>query len=149
MIAVRNVVVGFSILAYGCTVEQAPYVSNPTEIMRIDSLMSVRAQRSGFHEALLYYASDDFVKFEEGQLPAIGKRAYEERTGGKLGTTALKWQPVSGEVAKSGDLGYTWGNWVLTTNDTVYHGNYFSVWRRDSEGAWKLVLDGGNTTPPQ
>jgi len=117
-------------------------------IMDIDLQMSSMAQQEGFYTALLHYADDDFVKFDEGMLPAIGKSAFQNRTEGKPGTKALEWRPVKAEVAASGDLGYTWGNWKLTLQDTVMHGVYFSVWRKSADNIWKLVLDGGNTTPP-
>jgi hypothetical protein len=28
------------------------------------------------------------------------------------------------------------------------YGNYMSVWKKQDDGSWKFVLDGGNTTPP-
>jgi ketosteroid isomerase-like protein len=122
---------------------------DPAQIMRVDSAMSAFAQQEGFNRALLRYASDDFVKFSEGQLPTLSKNEFSERTSGKPGPTSLRWRPVKGEIAQSGELGYTWGNWIFEAKDTVYQGNYFSVWRRGSNGEWQLALDGGNTTPPQ
>jgi len=148
MVKSKSVVISVAFLFAACGRQSSPYASDPGEIIRLDSLMNVLAQTEGFHRALLHYASDDFVKFDEGQLPALGKHAYEERTSGKPGTTALQWRPLRAEVAQSGELGYTWGNWTLKGVDTVYHGNYFSVWKRNSKGEWRLALDGGNTTPP-
>jgi len=144
-----------SFLAALCLLLLVTGCSNPrgrgdaSEIVRADSLMSVMAQQDGFHAALLHYAADDFTKLNDGEFPVIGKEAYRLKTEGKPGTTALQWQPVKGELAASGELGYTWGNWKFTLKDTTIYGNYFSVWRKSSSGEWKLALDGGNTTPPQ
>ncbi len=30
---------------------------------------------------------------------------------------------------------------------TTTYGNYVTVWKRQPDGKWKYVLDGGNTTP--
>jgi len=114
---------------------------------RADIEMSALAAKAGFWRALTEYADEDFVKLSDGRFPVIGKKAFEKMTGGKGGTTGLTWTPVGGEVARSGELGYTWGNWTYTGKDTTMYGNYFSVWKRGADGAWKLLLDGGNSTP--
>jgi ketosteroid isomerase-like protein len=54
-------------------------------------------------------------------------------------------------VARSGDLGYTWGfyesRWRSEDGrEQVTRGKYTSVWRRQADGAWKAVLDMGNPT---
>ncbi len=60
---------------------------------------------------------------------------------------ALSWQPVVGEV--DGRLGYTYGTWLLKRQDGVERsGKYFTVWRLDDDGIWRVVLDGGNVNPP-
>jgi ketosteroid isomerase-like protein len=60
---------------------------------------------------------------------------------------ALSWQPVGGEV--DGRIGYTYGTWLLKRKDgTDRTGKYFTVWRLDDDGAWRVVLDGGNMNPP-
>lgn len=115
--------------------------------MKTDRDMSTMAEQNGFYEALLHYAAEEFVKFNDNDYPAVGKAAFEEKVAGRPGTKLLQWTPVHGEVARSGELGYTWGNWELHLKDTVMYGNYFSVWKRGMDGSWKLALDGGNTTP--
>ena len=116
--------------------------------MLVDIEMSQTAKREGFNTALLSRATEDFVKITEGMPATIGRQAFLNQTDGQPGPTTVQWWPVGVRVASSGDLGYTWGNWKWTTRDTVYHGNYFSAWRKTEEGKWQLILDGGNTTPP-
>ncbi len=62
---------------------------------------------------------------------------------------ALRWAPDSAVVAASGDIGYTFGRWQsvvrTATGDSVTgRGNYVSIWRRQPDGTWKVVLDIGN-----
>jgi ketosteroid isomerase-like protein len=60
---------------------------------------------------------------------------------------ALSWQPVGGAV--EGRLGYTYGTWLIKRKDGAERtGKYFTVWRLDDDGVWRVVLDGGNTNPP-
>jgi len=64
----------------------------------------------------------------------------------------LTWTPVGADVAASGDLGYTYGNYEFHTKDesgkpVVDHGHYTSVWKRQQDGSWKIVLDMGNAGP--
>ncbi|HKQ72347.1 MAG TPA: nuclear transport factor 2 family protein, partial [Blastocatellia bacterium] len=65
----------------------------------------------------------------------------------------LNWEPLRAEVSSAGDLGYTTGP-TLTTDDKENHkpirsGYYFSIWRRQSDGGWKVELDIGIKTPPR
>ena len=65
--------------------------------------------------------------------------------------TTLSWTPVRADVAASGDLGYTVGTFVLRTIDdagavTEKHGAYVTIWRKESDGRWRAVIDTG--TPP-
>jgi len=61
---------------------------------------------------------------------------------------------VKAEIARSGDLGYTYGNYEFITMDSLQkesktYGNYVTIWKRQADGSWKYVLDGGVSTPPQ
>jgi len=68
-------------------------------------------------------------------------------------TRALRWAPDTAVVAASGDVGYTLGHWeaVLKTpaGDSVLgRGNYVTIWRRQSDGTWKVSADIGNQAAP-
>ena len=126
---------------------------NPGEsdaVINADKKFCRYSVKEGFFNALLKYADKNIVKLNEGQFPVIGKSELTKLFGNRSGTKALIWEPVHGEVAESGDLGYTWGNWHLSDKekDTTYYGNYFTMWKKQSDGSWKVLLDGGNSTPP-
>jgi len=119
------------------------------EIIKTDKAMSDLAVKEGFLKAILFYADDNIVKLNEGTYPVIGKKAFEELYGNKPGPKTLTWEPLKAEAANSGELGYTWGNWKFEQQDTILYGNYFTVWKKQTDGTWKVALDGGNTTPPR
>jgi hypothetical protein len=62
----------------------------------------------------------------------------------------LDWSPQAGAVARAGDLGYTAGPFSLTNQRDASvparYGYFFSVWRREN-GAWRVALDAGVSTP--
>lgn len=53
----------------------------------------------------------------------------------------IEWWPVFAGVARSGELGFTTGP---AAQDGVRYGHYFTVWRRQDDGAWRWVYDGGS-----
>jgi len=71
----------------------------------------------------------------------------EKYWSGKTDTKNISWEPFKAEASSSGDMGYSLGNWKMTTPDTTYYGNYYTIWKRLTDGAWKFVVDGGNNTP--
>ena len=117
------------------------------QMIKTDSAMSEMAAKEGFNSAILFYADSDIVKFDGQQLPVIGKIAFAKSFDKNSDIKTISWKPVKGEVAQSGDLGFTWGNWKLVAPDTTYYGNYFTAWKKQKDGSWKVALDGGNSTP--
>lgn len=117
------------------------------EIWETDESMSEMAVKEGFQKTLLVFADDSLIKPEQGSFPVIGKKALEENWRGKDDFNNLSWKPFRAEAATSGDLGYTIGNWKMVTPDTTYYGNYYTIWKRQPDGKWKWIVDGGNDTP--
>ena len=117
------------------------------EIIQADKDMNILASKEGFYKALLAYADDSVVKPQEGQLPVIGKSSLEKFWKDKPDTKDISWEPYKAEAARSGDLGYTLGNWKLVSKDTTIYGNYYTIWKKQLDGKWKFTVDGGNSTP--
>ena len=58
----------------------------------------------------------------------------------------LSWKPVKVEVARSGDLAYSWGTGKLSVKDkkgkvTETTVKYASVWKKQADGGWKIAVD--------
>jgi ketosteroid isomerase-like protein len=65
---------------------------------------------------------------------------------------SVRWQPAQAELATSGELGWTFGNY--TSHDTDgqgqpvdHHGKYLTLWKRFPDGKWRVVGDVGNASP--
>ena len=69
---------------------------------------------------------------------------------------SLRWEPLRADISASGDLGWTTGTYMSEAageDGTVTRGEgrYVSIWRRQADGSWKVVMDLGNPTgsPPE
>ncbi len=121
---------------------------NRDAIMKAEKDFCDYSVKVGFFKAFLKFADKDIVKLSDGQFPVKGLKMLADSYGDRTGPKNLTWIPVDGDVAESGELGYTWGNWEFANTDTILYGNYFTVWKKDKkDGSWKVALDGGNSTP--
>jgi ketosteroid isomerase-like protein len=63
---------------------------------------------------------------------------------------SLRWHPVKAEMLMPGVLGYTVGRWERLQKNKEGKlmkstGSYTSVWKKQPDGLWKIVLDTGNS----
>ena len=120
------------------------------EILSTDRAFSAMSSEKGTHAAFLHYAAYDVIKLQDGRFPIIGKDALRESFQSSSDSGfRMTWIPVKAEVSRSGDLGYTFGDWELYdfANQEIRYGNYVSIWRKEKDGSWRWVLDAGNSTP--
>lgn len=62
---------------------------------------------------------------------------------------SLRWKPENGAMIIPGVVGYTTGSFEQRARDdagntVVTRGTYVSMWRKQPDGAWKIILDTGN-----
>ncbi len=106
--------------------------------------------KKGPSAAFYLYLADNAMQLPEGSLPIYGKTAiYETMKGDHYD---LLWTPVKAEVANSGELGWTWGKYIVTVreadgNTTTSYGKYLNIWRKQPDGKWKVIVDMGNESP--
>ena len=72
--------------------------------------------------------------------PVNARQIYGQRPP-KPGAAVLHWWPSVVGVARSGDLAFDLGPWVL--GDGKASGWFVTVWRRQADGGWRWVLDHG------
>ena len=65
----------------------------------------------------------------------------------------LHWQASQTGAARSGELGYSTGTYEMNFNDPKGnplsdHGKYATVWRKQADGSWKVLLDVFNSDVP-
>ena len=95
-----------------------------------------------------HYA-DDAVLMTPGAPSATGKDPIKKALKELISDPAftLKFTAAKVEAARSGDVGYTQGTYVMTVTDPNTkqaindHGSYVTTYRKDSSGNWKAVAD--------
>ena len=66
----------------------------------------------------------------------------------------IAWRPNKAGVARSGELGYTSGTYKLRFKDASGNaiadkGKYLMVWKKQADGAWKVLFDISNSDRPR
>jgi len=99
-------------------------------------------------DSYLSYMTDDVRLYRMNAFPVVGKESTRAALEGKIGM--LTWQTTKADVSSSGDLGYTYGTYDLKSGADAKQaesGNYMRIWRKQSDGKWKVVLDLLNPIP--
>jgi len=103
-------------------------------------------------EGYLSYYAEDAVEVPNG-APLIQGKVNIAKTMGFLDEkdNQLTWTPVGADISASGDLGYTYGTYEFRSkgNDgkpVIDRGKYTSIWKKQRDGSWKVVLDMGNAS---
>ena len=115
-------------------------------LLETDKAFSRLSEQVGMKAAYIDYIDSNGVILKPGQLPVVGANAIDYLIQQNDTTFSLTRQPQSAVVAASGELGYTYGifSYRLKTNDSTQYGTYVSIWKKQSDGTWKFVLDSGN-----
>ena len=108
------------------------------------------AKRGG--AAFAEWFAEDGVALGNGAPPKIGKIAIAKSATWSPNDYQLTWTPTDALMGPSGDMGYTWGHYEGRGKDS--HGNpvltsgrYMTMWRKEPDGNWKVVLDAGSNEP--
>lgn len=119
---------------------------NTKELTDADKAFSELSLNEGMKVAFDTYCASEGVLLRPQSMPVEGIQAVSEVLKGTddSGFT-LTWEPLHARVAKSGDLGYTYGVYTLqpSGSDEVQQGTYVSVWIKEN-GEWRFILDSGN-----
>jgi ketosteroid isomerase-like protein len=121
-------------------------------IRNADTRFSAEATRAGTGEAFGRFAAPDAQVFSGPGEFVTGPQAITESFGPPSSGATLVWHPVEGEMSGSGDLGFTVGNAVFTerrdgAQPVFRYSKYITVWKKQRDGSWKYVVDGGSQRP--
>ena len=107
------------------------------------------ATRSGIRDSFLEYFADEAIAFNPQPISATDR--LRGRPSRPFSEYELRWEPRTGDIASSGELGWLTGpsTFIDHTNPDAkpQHGNYLSVWRRQGDGPWRVLIDIGSDPP--
>lgn len=114
------------------------------EMVDTDKAFSAASEKEGMKKAFLEYIADDAVLLRPGFLPIIEGDVIKFLNAQEDTSFTMTWEPKGGDIASSGDMGFTYGVYKVATADTTLMGTYLNVWRKQADGKWKFVIDTGN-----
>jgi ketosteroid isomerase-like protein len=119
--------------------------ADPGELMRADSAFAALSVTQGVKAAFLAYATADAILLGAGAQMSEGREAIGAAFDGFPTGAVLSWWPVAAAIAESGDLGCTVGEATIASLNR--YSKYLTIWKRQRDGSWKFVADGGNARP--
>ena len=102
----------------------------------------------GVRDAFLEFFADDALALVPA--PTSYKERLRARPSVPFSENELRWEPRLGDVAASGELGWLTGPSTFINHKDKQpprHGNYLSVWKKQADGSWKVLLDVGSQSP--
>jgi ketosteroid isomerase-like protein len=104
-----------------------------------------RARETTVRQAFIEFFADESIAFEPDPVPA--RESLRKRSTPQAPGFELHWEPRLGDIAASSDLGYLTGpaEYINPGKPNTYT-CYFSVWKRQPDGEFRVILDVGIST---
>ncbi|NHA06410.1 hypothetical protein G7092_21550 [Mucilaginibacter sp. HC2] len=132
--------IGYSAFAFAQT---APAQVN--KVVSAEEAFNKLVERKGIKDGFLAFADPEGIVFKPNAVKITDFYSNIDKQAGKL-----SWIPKFGRISANGDLAFTAGPYIYTngkSDDDKVFGDYVSVWRSDSEGKLKLLIDLGIQHP--
>ena len=129
---------------------QQAHAADEAAIRAASAAWSQAASAKDLDKVVSFYADDALVLPDKA--PAIrGNENFRKDWAPLLALPGpgLSWQTSALEVARSGELAYETGKYNFVTTDkkgkpTDYKGKYLVIWKKQSDGSWKVAVDTDN-----
>jgi ketosteroid isomerase-like protein len=133
-------------------------LTQPTLTPGMIHLMELETQfasavAAGGGKAFASWFADEGVTLANGRPPVIGREAIAAEAQWDPKNYQLTWTAEGAQMGPSNDMGFTWGHYEGTGKDAhgqpvTHSGRYMTVWKRMSDGSWKVMLDASADEPP-
>ncbi len=140
----------------GCAPAPAPdtRVADEAALRAADAAFS-KASESRSLDRIAAYFADDATLLPPNSPMLSSHDAIRKMFGDMLAMPGflLTWQATKVEVAKSGDVGFSLGTFTMAMTGpdgkpAADHGKYATVWRKQADGNWKVIVDMFNSDTP-
>jgi ketosteroid isomerase-like protein len=131
--------------------EQMPVSAGVIELMDLDTRFSQETLKGGGKVFASWFAPDALT-LNNKRAPVMGKARIANTANWEPQNYQLSWVPSGGKMGPSNDMGYTWGHFEGRSKDSngqpvVLEGRYITVWMKQPDGVWKVVLDASAEEP--
>jgi ketosteroid isomerase-like protein len=142
-----GIVLVLALASSGCAASHATQ-DVKAELLRTDAEWEKAASEGRDVDRIVSYWSDDATVMPPNSPPLVGKKAIREFVAESLHVPGFKvsWETTNVVVASGGDMAYTIGTNQFSFDGedgekVALDGKAATVWRRQSDGSWKCVLD--------
>ncbi len=115
--------------------------ASPEEIVIAEHAFATDVAALGIREGFLRWLAPTGVVFRPG--PVNGIKSTQATP---VSPALLSWQPAKVVMSASADLAWSTGPWsyhAVAGREAIAWGEFVSIWRRQADGRWKVVLDAG------
>lgn len=115
--------------------------SDPQHIVAVEREFAAHVAALGTKSGFLAYLAPTSVLFRPG--PVNGIKALEAES---VSPAVLAWMPERIVMSSSNDLAFSMGPWAwhpVAHRPATAWGTFVSLWKRMSDGSWKVALDAG------
>ncbi len=125
---------------------QSEKPSSVQELVAAEKAFAKYSVENGMREAFIEFFTDEGINFVP--QPVLTREFLKKRPPTpKPLPFILDWTPMTGDIARSGDLGYNTGPFMVTVpsqkDQKPSFGYFFSIWKKQADGTWKVVVDAG------
>ena len=136
-------------LFVSCLHKKAPYKAPDDQVMKLvetDKAFSADSKLNGMKAAFMDYIDSNGVLLRPNYKPIEGADAIDFISQANDTSYIMTWVPQGAMVASSNDMGYTYGIYSIQPKDkdTLIHGTYLTIWKKEADGTWKFIMDTGN-----
>jgi uncharacterized protein (TIGR02246 family) len=142
------------IIIVSCNPPNPDLKAEETAIRKADSTWAALAKNGGDPEKILSYWSDDAVVLPPGQPMVKGKDALRKmlQDSKNIPGFSISWKSSDIQFSPDGKMAYMSGENIMTMNDTAGNkitipGRAYTIWRKQTDGSWKCVVDTWNNPP--
>lgn len=128
--------------------DDSPMPADQAAMVAAERAFVQLAADQGFRDSFYAFFAPDGIAFVPHPVRVRAVLARQPSSPGPMGAI---WAPVFGDISRAGDLGWNTGPlWYEARpeqNRAERHGMFFSVWEKQADGRWLVVLDLGTDTP--
>ena len=145
-VLLTSALVGLLVAAQNPPPDSATIPPALASMVETERQFAAAARVKGIRDAFLEFFADDAM-FEPGRGKA--KDQLRQQKPQPFSERELVWEPRTGDVAASGELGWLTGPGTFINHaaedKTPRYSNYMSVWRKEPDGKWRVFIDLGTT----
>ncbi len=114
--------------------------ADPAPVIAAERAFAADGLATGVDASFLKWSAPEAVMIS-GEGPKLAHEILDPNAVFDPAAPSLVWWPNWAGISMSGDLGFTTGGVEVGGRRT---GHYFTIWKKQADGSWKWVYDGGS-----